>query len=335
MPAAVSSRHFTLNNGTSIPAVGVGCWMGVCGEGEHVTTMVKTALDLGYRHIDTAENYGNEQSVGKALRESRVPRDELFLTTKLDQSDHGRVKEAFTTSLTKLGVDYVDLYLMHWPMAYDESGNTLQPEDSPTLVETWREMERLLSDGKAKAIGVSNFSVQTLTELLAHASVVPAVNQVELHPCLPQHELVDFCSKRGILLTAYSPVGKTKFADDPAITAIASGHGPAVTNAQVLLSWGVQRGTAVIPKTVHAERLKENLQVIFSVPFCGGPDDLEHSGQLVHLSAAEMETLDQFHGKPGMHRSVCGFHSAELGGSCFGWTYAQLGWAMAVGGIHL
>lgn len=138
-------------------------------------------------------------------------------------------------------------------------------------------MERLLAGGrqcsrfshifltsfsdKAKAIGVSNFSVNTLTTLLAHASVVPAVNQVELHPCLPQHELREFCSERGILLTAYSPVGKVKFANDPAITAIAAAHGPGVTSTQVLLSWGVQRGTAVIPKTVHPERLRENLQV--------------------------------------------------------------------------
>ncbi|KAH9923661.1 Aldo/keto reductase [Fomitopsis serialis] len=315
MPA-VSDKRLTLNNGTSIPAVGVGCWMGACGEGEHVTNMVKLALDLGYRHIDTAENYGNEQSVGKALRESGVPRHDVFLTTKLDQSDHGRVEQAFETSLTKLGVDHVDLYLMHWPMAYGESGDTLQPEESPTFVETWLEMEQLLADGRAKAIGVSNFNVKTLTKLLAHASVVPAVNQVELHPCLPQHELLNFCNERGILLTAYSPIGKAKFADDPAITAIAAAHGPGVTGARILLSWGVQRGTAVIPKTVHTERLKENLQ-------------------LVHLSAAEMETLDRFYRRPGSHRSVCGFHSAELGGSCFGWTYEQLGWAMAEGGIHL
>lgn len=153
----------------------------------------------------------------------------------------------------------------------------MQPKESPTFVETWREMERLIASGKqcrrfshivlmpilgkTRAIGVSNFSIQTLTTLLANASVIPAVNQVELHPCLPQHELREFCSERGILLTAYSPVGKTKFADDPAIMAIAATHGPGVTSAQVLLSWGVQRGTAVIPKTVRPERLRQNLQV--------------------------------------------------------------------------
>ncbi|KAI0731715.1 Aldo/keto reductase [Fomitopsis betulina] len=310
--SGVSNKRFTLNTGTSVPAVGVGCWMGKYGEDGSVTTMVKAALDVGYRHVDTAANY---ESVGRALRESNVPRHEIFLTTKLDQSDHGRVEQALSDSLAKLHVEYVDLYLMHWPMAYDDSGNTLQPKESPTFVETWREMERLIASGKTRAIGVSNFSIQTLTTLLANASVIPAVNQVELHPCLPQHELREFCSERGILLTAYSPVGKTKFADDPAIMAIAATHGPGVTSAQVLLSWGVQRGTAVIPKTVRPERLRQNLQ-------------------LVNLSAAEIGTLDCFHKKPGMHRSVCGFHSAELGGSCFGWRYEQLGWEMTTGGIH-
>jgi len=177
-------------------------------------------------------------------------------------------------------------------------------------------MEKLLADGATKAIGVSNFSIKTLNQLLAHPSVtvVPAVNQVELHPALPQHDLLEFCRERNILLTAYSPVGKHKFASDPTIAAIAKAHD--ATGAQVLLSWGVQRGTAVIPKTVHEERLRENLQN-------------------VDLSSGEMDTLDSFHKKPGMHRSVCGFHSAELGGSCFGWTYDQLGWPLAIGGIHL
>ncbi|KAI0710093.1 Aldo/keto reductase [Earliella scabrosa] len=309
-----SVSRFQLNNGVSIPAIGVGCWMGAAGEGEHVTSMVKNALALGYRHIDTAANYGNEESVGKALQESGVPRADIFLTTKLDQKDHGRVEQALDISLSKLGVDYVDLYLMHWPMAFDESGRTLQPDESPTFIETWRDMEGLLGTGKVKAIGVSNFSVKTLNELLAHATVVPAVNQVELHPCLPQHALLSFCAERGILLTAYSPVGKHKFADDPTILAIAAAH--EVTSAQVLLSWGVQRGTAVIPKTLSPARLKENLE-------------------LIPLSAAEMDALDQLHEKPGMHRSVCGFHLPELGGSCFGWTYAQLGWEMTLGGVHL
>ncbi|KAI0761639.1 Aldo/keto reductase [Trametes elegans] len=305
-----------LNDGTSMPAVGIGCWMGVVGEGEHVTTMVQTALVLGYRHIDTAAKYGNERSVGAGLRASGVPREEVFLTTKLDQKDHGRVGEALATSLSKLGVDYVDLYLMHWPMASDDAGKTLQPDESPTFVETWREMENLLATGKARTIGVSNFSITTLTALLAHATITPAVNQVELHPCLPQHALLAFCAAHGIRLTAYSPLGKHKFAAHPAVASIAAANGPPATSARALLSWGVQRGTAVVPKTVRAERMAENLQ-------------------LVRLSAEEVGVLDRLHAEPGMHRSVCGFHSGELGGSCFGWTYGQLGWEMTLGGVHL
>ncbi|KAH9847884.1 Aldo/keto reductase [Lenzites betulinus] len=314
--SSTGDRKFQLNNGLSMPAIGIGCWMGTPGEGGHITDMVKTALDLGYRHIDTAANYGDECSVGKALKESSVPRAAIFLTTKLDQKDHGRVEGALNTSLEKLGVSYVDLFLMHWPMAFDDEGKTLQPDETPTIVETWLQMEKLLSSGKAKAIGVSNFSIKTLSTLLAHTTAVPAVNQVELHPCLPQHDLLAFCVERGILLTAYSPLGKHKFAEDPDIAAIASAHGATTTPAQVLLSWGVQRGTAVIPKTLHPARLEENMK-------------------LVQLSAAEMDVLDRLHSKEGMHRSVCGFHSAALGGSCFGWTYEQLGWDMTVGGVHL
>ncbi|KAI0336214.1 Aldo/keto reductase [Cubamyces sp. BRFM 1775] len=312
----IETRHLELNNGMCMPATGIGCWMGTPGEGDHVRVMVVSALELGYRHIDTVCIARNEESVGKGIKDSKVPRGEIFLTTKLDQRDHGRVKKALDASLSKLGEDYVDLYLMHWPMAYDEAGKSLQPDESPTFVETWEAMEELLSTGKARAIGVSNFSIKTLSELLKHAKVTPAVNQVELHPCLPQHDLLAFCSERGILLTAYTPLGKSKFVDDPDIRTIAKAHGPETTGAEILLSWGVQRGTAVIPKTVHPMRLKENLQ-------------------LKLLSAAEMDVLDNFHKKPGMHRSMCGFHTSEMGGSCFGWTYEQLGWKMALGGVHL
>ncbi|EJD00148.1 Aldo/keto reductase [Fomitiporia mediterranea MF3/22] len=317
----ISSRRFVLNDGLSIPAVGVGCWMGAVGEGEHVTEMVKNALLIGYRHIDTHSAVGNEVSVGKALKRTNVPRADVFITTKLDSKDHGRVQEALDTSLQKLGLDYVNLYLMHWPLAVTETGKctgfsehsqVLQPGESPTFVETWKQMEQLVATGKARSIGVSNFSIKTLTTLLEHASIVPAVNQVELHPCLPQHDLFEFCNSHKIHLTAYSPLGKHKFASDPSIVEIGHAHG--VTGAQVLLSWAVQRGTSIVPKTLNEERLKENVS-------------------LINLGPEEMATLDLFHKKPGMHHSVCGFHSAELGGSCFGWTYEQLGWHMTLGGI--
>ena len=151
----------------------------------------------------------------------------------------------------------------------------------------------------------------TLTALLEHAEIVPAVNQVEMHPSLPQEELLAFCRARGILVTAYTPLGKHKFAADPLIASIGETHG--VSGAQVLLSWGVQRGTVVIPKSLHAPRMRENLRV-------------------VTLSDSEMRALNAYHETPGKHRRMCGFHSAARGGSCFGWTYAELGWHMALGG---
>jgi len=286
---------FKLNTGEFIPAVGIGCWMGRVGEGDHVTQMVKMALELGYRHIDTASNYGNEESVGRALQESKIPRAEIFLTTKLASEDHGHVETALDRSLEKLGTEYVDLYLMHWPMTLFENGHALQPDESPTYVETWKSMEKLVNSGKVKSIGVSNFSIKTLTTLLQHARVVPAVNQVEAHPYLPQHQLLAF--------------------SDNDIVNIVKNKDPGVTEAQVLLSWGVQRGVAVVPKSVDPVRLGQNLS-------------------LIELTHDEMGRLDEVHRrKTDRHRSVCGFHSSELGGSCFGWTYDQLGWDMVEGGI--
>ncbi|KAF8880568.1 NADP-dependent oxidoreductase domain-containing protein [Infundibulicybe gibba] len=270
--------HFTLSTGAPIPRVGVGCWMGRVGEGPHVVEMVRTALRIGYRHIDT--------SVGIAIRESGIPREEIFLTTKLTSEDHGRVAEAMHQSLEKLGVTYPYLY-------------------SPTIAETWRDMEQLMRAGKTKAIGVSNFSVKLLTTLLEHAEITPSVNQ---------HALLQFCRSRGILLTAYTPLGKGKdvLTADEDVVRIAQREG--ITSAQVLLSWGVQRGTCVIPKSMSEDRLALNLQLHL-------------------LKEEDMNDLNNLHGKPGKHRSMCGFHSPALGGSCFGWTYEQLCWDMTAGGI--
>ncbi|RDB26737.1 D-galacturonate reductase [Hypsizygus marmoreus] len=313
MTPRVEIPRLRLNDGRYMPAVGIGCWMGRVGEGEHVVRMVKTALGLGYRHIDTASNYGNEASVGRAIRESGVPREEIFLTTKLASKDHGRVAAALDRSLEKLGVEYVDLFLMHWPQTLLQNGEALQPNESPTLVETWHAMEDLLSSGKTRSIGVSNFSIKTLTTLLLHALIVPTVNQVEAHPCLPQHALLAFCESKGIRVTAYSPLGRNKYAgEDVDVVRIARQRG--VSPPCVLLSWGVQRGTTVVPKSEDKRRMKENIEII-------------------SLTEEEMRVLDRMHEKPGMHRSVCVFHSEALGGSCFGWTYKQLGWDMGVGGV--
>ncbi|KAG8992817.1 hypothetical protein FRB90_000893 [Tulasnella sp. 427] len=214
--------------------------------------MVKTAIRLGYRHIDTAAGYRTEEAVGKAVRESGIPRSDFFVTTKLWNTDHGRVAEAFEESLARLGLEYIDLYLMHWPQAMSPSGNIPQPSESPTFVETWKAMEKLLQTGKVKSIGVSNFSIKTLEVLLDDAIIVPAVNQ---------NDLMAYCKSRGIHLTASSPLGyaNSPLHSDGDILRVAWKY--AITPAQVMLSWGMQRGTSVIPKSEKEERLQANISV--------------------------------------------------------------------------
>ncbi|KAF8653325.1 hypothetical protein AX16_004025 [Volvariella volvacea WC 439] len=305
----LSDKVFTLRDGTKIPAVGLGCWMGTPGGGERVFDMCQKALKHGYRHFDTAAGYGNEEEVGRAIRASGIPRSEIYLTTKLANIDHHRVREAFEESLAKLDLEYIDLYLLHWPLGVKD-GVVLTPEDSPTFIETYLEMEKLLATGKVKSIGVSNFSIKNLSQLLEKCTVVPVTNQVELHPCLPQDDLKEFCESKGILLTAYSPLGRRRMLEDPTVESIAQRLG--VTTAQVLLSWGVQRGTIVIPKTENEERIQAN----FTLP---------------ELSEEDMKELSGIHHQPGQNRSLLGFHTPE--GKVFGWTYEQLGWNMTTGGV--
>jgi len=287
--------------------------MGQPGGGETAEKMVKTALKHGYRHIDTAFGYGNEEFVGKAIRGSSVPREEIYVTTKLTGTNHGSVKEGFETSMKNLDIGYIDLFLIHWPMASNDKDEVLQPEESPTFVETWFEMEKLLETGKVKSIGVSNFSIKTLEKLLAKANVVPANNQVELHPCLPQEELKKYCDEKGILLTAYSPFGQPSpdnmvLIKDSTVAKIAEKTNSTV--GQVLISWAVQRGTAAVPKSEKEDRIKQNIT-------------------LVKLSDEDMKTLNDLHKKEGMHRSLMKYHSKD---GVFGWTYEQLGWNMKEGG---
>ncbi|TFK44433.1 aado/keto reductase [Crucibulum laeve] len=305
--------ELVLNTGAKIPAIGMGCWMGSYGGGERVFEMCEKALKTGYRHFDTAAGYGNEKMVGKAIRASGVSRSEIFLTTKLANADHHRVREAFEDSLRELDCEYIDLYLLHWPQGVNPEATerTLAPDEHPTFVETYLEMEKLLDTGKVKAIGVSNFSIKTLKELLSSCSIVPATNQVELHPCLPQEDLMSFCNKKGIILTAYSPLGRSKtFFDHTTVKQIAEKLNASA--AQVVLSWGVQRGTVVIPKSEDQDRMKANLT-------------------LVKLSKEDVEALDTIHVQPGMHRSLLTFHNAA--GTVFGWTYEQLGWDMVPRGV--
>jgi 2,5-diketo-D-gluconate reductase A len=237
-----------LNNGVDMPQLGFGVFLVPPDE---VVEPVRTALDVGYRLIDTATLYANEEGVGRAIRDSGVAREEIFVTTKVWNSDQGydATLKAFDNSRQLLGVDVVDLYLIHWPAPKRDR-----------YVDTWKALERLHDDGRARAIGVSNFTVAHLTRLLNETSVVPAVNQVELHPGFPQDELRRFHDTDGIVTEAWSPLGRGHgLLDQPTVTDIAAAHDK--TPAQVVLRWHLQLGLVAIPKSTHAQRIQENFAV--------------------------------------------------------------------------
>ncbi|MCQ8188185.1 aldo/keto reductase [Streptomyces rugosispiralis] len=242
-----SVPNLTLHTGLEIPQLGFGVFQV---EDERTTGAVLSAIEAGYRSIDTAAIYGNEGGVGRALAESGVPREELFLTTKLWNADQGydSTLTAFDTSLAKLGTDYVDLYLIHWPAPARD-----------LYLDTWRALEKLLADGRTRAIGVSNFQPAHLRRLLDHSGVVPVLNQVELHPYLQQGELRAFHAQHDIATEAWSPLAQGALLEDPALTAIARRHGR--TPAQVVLRWHLQLGNVVIPKSVTPARIRENIDV--------------------------------------------------------------------------
>ncbi|KAK9447577.1 NADP-dependent oxidoreductase domain-containing protein [Limtongia smithiae] len=264
-----TGRHFQLNTGHKIPALGLGTWQSAPNE---VYEAVLTAIKAGYRHIDTAWIYGNEAEVGQAIKDSGIPRDELFVTTKLWGTSHRIPEKALDISLELLGLDYVDLYLIHWPVSMNEHGNDPRfpslPDGSRDLdkdwdfVKTWEIMQKLPATGKTRAIGVSNFSTVNLEKLLTAPTtkVVPAVNQVELHPYLPQHKLFKYTKEKGIHMTAYSPLGSTNapLQKEAVVQAIAAKLKK--TAPQILISWGISRGTSVLPKSVTAERIISNFE---------------------------------------------------------------------------
>jgi 2,5-diketo-D-gluconate reductase A len=237
----------TLSDGARIPQLGLGVYKVADDEAR---TVVATALELGYRHVDTASFYGNEVGVGQALRASDVPRDDVFVTTKVWNTEQGfdETLRAFDASLDRLGTDHVELYLIHWPAPTQDK-----------YVDTWRALERIAEEGRARSIGVSNFQVHHLERLLGETSVVPVIDQVEAHPWLQQHELREFCAARGIAVEAWSPLARGRVLDDAVIGRIAAKHG--VEPAQAVIRWHLQQGLVVIPKTVNARRLASNLDV--------------------------------------------------------------------------
>ncbi|MGW7254431.1 aldo/keto reductase [Streptomyces sp. NPDC054834] len=237
-----------LNNGVEMPQLGFGVWQVPDDEAEQA---VAAALEAGYRSIDTAAIYGNEEGTGKAIAAAGLPREDVFVTTKLWNSDQGydSALRAFDTSLAKLGLEYIDLYLIHWPLPARGK-----------YVDTYKAFEKLLSDGRVRAIGVSNFLPEHLEHLLAETSVVPAVNQIELHPHLQQHEAREYHAEHGIAVEAWSPLGSGKgLLEVPAVVAIAQKHNR--TPAQVVLRWHLQLGNIVIPKSVTPSRIRENIDV--------------------------------------------------------------------------
>lgn len=258
-----SLKVFTLNNGVKLPVIGLGVYQ--MPDGDLTQRAIDRALKLGYRHIDTAAIYHNETSVGKAIRSSLIPRDQIFITTKLWNADQGydQALNAFEKSLRNLDTDYVDLYLIHWPVQGKRK-------------ESWKALEKLYDEGRCKAIGVSNYMENHMEELLSYSNIKPAVNQIELHPYLLNErlEIVNLCRQADIIPVAYSPLTRGTQLKDPFLVKMAKSYEK--TTAQLLIRWGLQQGFAVIPKSAILSRIEENIDVF----------DFE-------ISAADMEKLNE------------------------------------------
>ncbi|KAL0074032.1 NADP-dependent oxidoreductase domain-containing protein [Phycomyces blakesleeanus] len=279
---------YKLNSGYTIPLIGFGTFGGADAP-DAVYKATKVALKVGYRHIDTAFIDETEEALGKAVKESGVPREEIFMTTKLWQTFHEpkHVRPACELSLKYLDFKYLDVYMMHWPMAWEFKGydfksikvrdesNDIKCIDVP-VIDTWREMEKLVKDGLVRSIGVSNFTIPMLEDLLSKCEIPPAINQVEVHPNMPQEEMLAYCKSKNILVTAFSPLGSPGFPqggqiktlEEPVILEIAKKYNK--SPVQVMINWGVNRGYAVIPKSVTPERIQANLEY-----FKMDPEDIE------------------------------------------------------------
>src|SRR3546814_212320 len=244
---SINQNTITFHDGRSAPRIGLGVWQV---ENDVAATVVQTALDIGYRSIDTAAIYGNEVGVGRGIAQSGVKREDLFVTTKLwnDRHGHDTSKIAFEESLEKLGLDYVDLYLIHWPV----------PKNG-LYIDAWETIIQLHDEGRAKSIGVCNFNIDHLQKLLDKTGVLPVVNQIELHPQFQQAALREFHTEHDIITEAWSPLGRGKLWEVPSLVAIARKHSRSV--AQIMIRWHTQLGNMVIPKSVTPSRLKENFHI--------------------------------------------------------------------------
>lgn len=266
---------YTLKNGVKIPCVGFGTWQ--TPDGDVAANSVREALLAGYRHIDTAAVYGNEESVGRGIRESGIDRREIFITTKVWNVDHGyeSTLKAFDASMKRLQLEYCDLYLIHWP-------NPAMFRDcwQQKNTETWKAMEKLYDEGRVRAIGISNFLPHHIDALLSTANIMPVVNQMRLHPAENQTELVAYCRKYGMLMEAYSPLGTGALLAQKEIVAMAEKYGK--SPAQICLRWNLQMGFIPLPKSITSERIRQNAQIF----------DFE-------LCAVDMATLAQLEGRLG------------------------------------
>ncbi|MBI2667704.1 aldo/keto reductase [Candidatus Woesearchaeota archaeon] len=247
-----------LNNNLKMPVIGLGTWQI---RGKSAENSVLYALEAGYRLIDTASFYNNEEEVGNAIKKSGIPRGDLFITTKIWNSEHNDPEKAFNKSLKKLNLDYIDLYLIHWPVQ--------------ERLKTWKILERLYKEGKCKAIGVSNFTINHIKELLNNSEIIPAVNQVEFSPYLYQKELLEFCKLKKIALEAYSPLTRGANLDDEKLADIARKYNK--STAQILIKWGIQHGLIVIPKSSNKDRIYENINIF---DFNIAKKDMEHLDSL-------------------------------------------------------
>ncbi|KAE8143818.1 putative aldo-keto reductase [Aspergillus pseudotamarii] len=305
------TQTFKLNNGRQMPAVGLGSWQD---DQKALEESIIFALKNGYRLIDTANYYGIESVVGRAVRNSGVPRSEITIVTKFWGNYHHDVAAALELSLKELSLDYIDVFLMHWPWAMTPKGEPLRIHESPTFVETWKQMEKLVGD-KCKGIGVCNFTQKTLGVLLEHATIVPAVNQVELHALNPCLKLVPYCQSKGIHVMGWGTLGgdskaaKEHILEGDIFTSIARKHD--CSTGTVSLSWAVQRGTTVIPKSSSKTRVIENIK-------------------LISLDDEDMVKMNDAHTQIELHR-ICNIHHLlwiELDNrrTLQGWTEVDFGW---------